>query len=186
MATHTKNKKENSQSVSQSVSQSINPQCFVGTYVYLDVLHVLEVRLELLYIGQQLLVCLGQGLGEGGDGLWRTDARHHVLTLRVDQVLPIQLLLASVRVAGKAYAGATGHTHVAETHGLHVHSRTEQTRDTLGFTVLDGAERFPRVEHGKDGLVQLVVRVLRKDLVVLQQAKRQTNRQIERQADKLY
>ena len=135
--------------------------------VYLDVLHVLEVGLELLHVGQQLLVGLGQRLCERGDGLRRSDARHHVLALRVDQVLPVQHLLASVRVAGKAYAGATGGAHVAEAHGLHVHGRAEQTRDALGFTVLDRAERFPGVEHGKDGLVQLVVRVLREDLVVL-------------------
>ena len=98
----------------------------------LHVLHVAVVLFEQRVDPRQLLERLRHRgfhrclVGAGflarkfGDVLRRTDARDHVLALRVDQELAIQLALAGRWIAREGYAGCRGLAHIAEHHGLHV------------------------------------------------------------------
>ena len=49
------------------------------------------------------------------------DARHHVLTLGVDQIVAIQDIFPVARVPGEAHAGGRIIAHVAENHGADIH-----------------------------------------------------------------
>ena len=60
----------------------------------LNVLHVPVMSLKLLGNGPELFENLRHILAEFGDGPGSAHARHHVLTLRVDQVFAVQLPLA--------------------------------------------------------------------------------------------
>ena len=110
----------------------------------LDVLHVAVVALELLVDPHQLAVGARHLLLEGReralplaaagaiDGLRRADARHHVLALRVLQVLAVEHLVAGRGVAREGDARGAVVAHVAEHHRLHVHGRAPALRDARG------------------------------------------------------
>jgi len=53
----------------------------------LDILHVAVVALEPLLDSHELVIDLGHAPLEGGDGLRRADARHHVFTLALTRTL---------------------------------------------------------------------------------------------------
>ena len=96
-----------------------------------------------------------------GDVLRRADAGHHVLALRVDEELAVELVLAGRGIAGEGDAGGGGLAHVAEHHGLHVDRRAPARRDGVQLAVLDGAGVHPGAEHGADGAPELLLRLLR-------------------------
>ena len=89
------------------------------------------------------------------------DAGHHVLALRVLQVVAVDALLAGARVAGERDPGAGVHAQVAEHHRDDVHRGAQVGRDPLLAPVQDGPVRVPRAEHGLDGQVHLLPGVLR-------------------------
>lgn len=93
--------------------------------------------------------------------------RHHILSLRVDQVLALHLLLAGARIAREGDAGAGRVAEIAVDHGLDVAGRAEEGGDAVDLAVLDGALRVPRAKDGLDAGADLVVGVLRKLLAVL-------------------
>ena len=123
----------------------------------LGVAHVAVVRLEPGEDLQQLGVDLGELLLQLRDGLGVADAGHHVLTLRVDQEVPVGALGPGGGVAGEADTGARVVVTIAEDHGLHVDGGAEVVRDVLALPVGDGARPVPAAEHGLDGAAQLLL-----------------------------
>ena len=89
------------------------------------------------------------------------DPGHHVLTLGVLQVVTVGAHGAGARVPGERHPGARVHAQVAEDHRDHVHGRAQVRGDALLAPVEDGAVGVPGVEHGLDGQVQLLPRLLR-------------------------
>ena len=107
---------------------------------------------------------LARGLG---DLLRRADAGDHVLALRVDQELAVELLLAGRWIAREGDAGRRRLAHVAEHHGLHVDRGAPALRDVVQAPIGDGALVHPGAEHGADCAPELLVRVLRERRAVL-------------------
>ncbi len=126
----------------------------------LGVAHVAVVTLEPGEDGQQLGVDRGELTLQGRQGLGVADAGHHVLALRVDQVVPVLALFAGSRVSGEAHPGSRPVVPVPEHHGLHVDRSTELVGDPLPDPVGIGPGTVPRLEHGLDGPPKLVVGVL--------------------------
>ena len=147
----------------------------------LDVLHVLEVLLQVvLYLvellvnhGHHLLergvfraaVFFGDVLGCGpalrafdGDLLRGADAGYDVLALRVDQVLAVEDVFTRRGVARECHARRRIGAHVAEHHGLYRYGRTPFGGDVVEFAVEDGAVVHPRAEHGAYGAPELLPR----------------------------
>ena len=91
----------------------------------------------------------------------RADAGHDILTLRVDQPFAVELVLAGGRVASEGHAGGGAVTHVAEDHGLHVHSRAPVIGNALDAAVGDGLLAVPGFENGLDAAFQLRLGVIR-------------------------
>jgi hypothetical protein len=126
-------------------------------------LEVLDVLVVLLQPGgdlPQLRVGLRHHLFELADRPRRADAGDHVLALRVDEELAVELLGASGGVAGEADAGRRAVAGVAEDHHLDVDGGADAVRDVVDAPVLLGARVVPRAEHGVAGHPQLVVRIL--------------------------
>ena len=142
----------------------------------LHVLHVAVVLLEDAVDADQLRISVRHGpfhrrLGGIGclprrlrDVLRRADAGDHVLALRIDEELAVELLLAGRRVAREGDAGGRGLAHVAEHHRLHVDGSAPRGREVVELAVFDGAGVHPRAEHGADRAPQLLVRILREGL----------------------
>ena len=143
------------------------------------VLHVTVMLLENAVDAHELAIGLGHGAFHRGlvgarrdargfrDVLRGADARHHVLALRVDEELAVELALAGGGIAGERHAGGGGLAHVAEDHGLHVHRRAPARRNGVQLAVLDGAVVHPGAEHGADGAPELLLRLLREGLAEL-------------------
>ena len=89
------------------------------------------------------------------------DAGHHVLALRVLQVVAVDALLPGAGVAGERDAGAGVHAQVAEDHRHDVHRGAEVGRDPLLAAVQDRPVGVPRAEHREHREVHLLPRVLR-------------------------
>ena len=155
-----------------------------------DVLHVLEVLLQVALNFVQLLVnrrhdlferrvfraalLLGDVLGHGpalrafdGDLLRGADAGHDVLALRVDQVLAVEEVFTRRGVAREGYARRRVGAHVAEYHGLHGNGRSPLCGDVVELAVEDGALVHPRAEHGAYGSPELIPRACREILAGL-------------------
>ena len=128
----------------------------------LEVLHVAEVPFELGGYGLQLGVQRRPLVRHVGQRRWRMAAGHHVLALRVHQVLAVQPAGAAARIAGERNARGAGRAAVAEHHRLHVHRRAPSTGNTVALPIARGALVVPRAEHGADGGPELRPRVLRK------------------------
>ena len=78
-----------------------------------------------------------------GDVLRRADARHHVLTLRIDQEFAVELALAGGGIAGERDTGRGGLAHVAEHHGLHVDGGAPGFRNIVQTAVGDRTRIHP-------------------------------------------
>ena len=91
----------------------------------------------------KLLVALGKILLQSGDGLGCPDTCHHVLTLRVDQVLAVNALSAGGRISRKGNARARCIAHVAEYHRLHVHRRAPVARNIVHTSVYNRSLVIP-------------------------------------------
>jgi hypothetical protein len=95
------------------------------------------------------------------------DAGDHVLALGVDQVLAHGLVFAGGAVAREGHAGARGLAHVAVHHGADVDRGAQQAGDLVDGAVFLGALGVPGAEHGVDGELELLQRVLREGLADL-------------------
>ena len=142
----------------------------------LEVLHVVVVLLEPLAHLQQFRIRLGhrrfqRRLVRLGTvlryRLRRADARHHILALRVHQILAVEHVLAGGRIAGEADAGGAVVAHVAEHHGLHVHRGAPFGGNVVQLAVGDRAMVHPGTEHRTDRAPELFLGVLRKRLAGL-------------------
>ena len=78
--------------------------------LFQDVAQLFQFPVNRRHVGAQL------PQGPGG-----ADARHHVLTLGVDQVVAIEDIFPGARVPGEAHAGGGIVAHVAEDHGADIH-----------------------------------------------------------------
>mmetsp|Transcript_2482 Transcript_2482/g.3526 ORF Transcript_2482/g.3526 Transcript_2482/m.3526 type:complete len:709 (-) Transcript_2482:241-2367(-) len=125
----------------------------------LDVLHVLVVRLEPLHVREQVLVRLGHVRLQQADGARGADASHHVLALRVDEVLAVEFVLAGGGVAAEEHASAGSLAEVAEAHGLDGDGGAEEACDAVDLAVRVRARRVPRVEHRLHGALELLLGV---------------------------
>ena len=109
----------------------------------LEVLHVLEVRLQSLADVFQL----GEGpwllLFEQCNRLRRAHSGHNVFALRVHQEFAVENFFAAGRVAREGDAGRAGLAHVAEDHRLHVDRRSPLARNPILAAVNDRAVVHP-------------------------------------------
>src|SRR5690606_37336544 len=127
----------------------------------LDVLHIAVVTLECLRDLVQRFPGLGGVLGKVVHLDGRAGTGDNVLTLRVEQVLAEEVLLAGRGVAGERYAGAGVPANVAEDHRLHVDARAEVVGDAGGVAVVDGALAVPGLKDGLNSQTKLLPRILR-------------------------
>ena len=124
----------------------------------LHVLHVAEVALQGPRHPLQLLVGGRQPLLERGDRLRRPRARHDVLALRVEQILPVERPLAGGRIPAERDAGPGVLPEVAEDHGHDVDRRAHRVGDVVQLPVVDRPARVPALEHRGDRAPQLAQR----------------------------
>ena len=131
----------------------------------LEVLHVLEVRLERL-ADVARVPCRRRASASSSlrDGFGRAHAGDDVLALGVDEELAVELLRAVGRVARERDAGAGRVARVAIDHGLHVDGGAPLGGDVVLAAIDDGAVVHPGAEHGADRAPELLPRVLREVL----------------------
>src|SRR5262249_39809252 len=108
------------------------------------------------------VVPFGPGAGGGARDLeGRPDTGHHVLALRVGQVLAREPRLSVGDVAGERDAGGAVVPQVAEYHRLDVDGGAPARRDAVDLPVRDRALVHPRAEHGTDRAPELLGGLLR-------------------------
>ena len=81
--------------------------------------------------------------------------------LSIHQELAVQLLLSSARIPSEEHTSTRSVPHVAEHHGLHVHSSASQASDPVNAPVLVGPGAVPRVEHSQHCQLKLLLGVCR-------------------------
>ena len=86
---------------------------------------------------------------------------HDILTLRIDEVLPVELIFAGAGIPGEGNTRSTVHAHVAKDHRLHIHRRTPLMRDLFDPPVLHRTLTVPTGEHCADTTPQLLERIIR-------------------------
>ena len=139
----------------------------------LDVLHVLVVRFQLAPDLLQLLVALGHQLFEGDVialGLRlrnrprRANAGHHILALRVLQILSVEVVFTGRRIAREGHAGRAIITEIAVDHALDVDAGAQPLGDAVLFPIGQGTLVVPAAEDRGDRAPELLLRVLRERL----------------------
>ena len=126
----------------------------------LDILHVLEMLLERGADLEQFRVALRHQLLQLEDGLRCAHASHDVFSLRIDQKLPVELVGAVGRVAGKRHARARVLAGVPVDHRLHVDSCAPVLRDVVFPAIHDRAIVHPGAEDGAGGALELIPRIV--------------------------
>ena len=127
----------------------------------LHILHISVVRLQCLANLLEILEGLRELVGHLGNLHRCTNAGYHVLALCIGQELAEQTLAAGCRISCEGNTGTAVITHVTESHGLYVYSSTPGVRDIVVTTVNVGTGVVPGTEHGLDGAVQLLLRIIR-------------------------
>ena len=90
-----------------------------------------------------------------GDRLRRTNARHHVLALRIDQKFAVKQVLTGGGIARERNAGGRCLAAIAEHHGLHIDRGAPVLRNVMQTAIGVGARTLPRSEHRPDRTPQL-------------------------------
>ena len=121
----------------------------------LDVLHVLEVHLELIERVLQTLRDDRHFFKQRGNRFRRSNTRDDVFSLRVDEIFTKDDLLASIRSARKAHASTGSFTKVTKDHGLDVDGGAAQGAQAGNLPVRLGSRLVPRLEDCFDGEFQL-------------------------------
>ena len=117
----------------------------------LEVLHIAVVLLKTLRDPLELRVDLGQLVLHLCDLRRRAGAGDDILTLRVHEILAVELSGAGVGITRERDAGARVVAHVAEDHRLNVHGGAEVVSDLERVAVVDRAAAEPRAEDRLDG-----------------------------------
>src|SRR5439155_26283033 len=125
-------------------------------------LNVLVVPLEPGRELAELFVGARHHLGQLADRLGRAYSGHHVLALRVDQKLSVELPRAGGRIARETDARGRTLAGVAKDHELDVDGRADVVGDTVDAPVLDRARVVPGGEGGVAGPLGLTGGVLGK------------------------
>ena len=143
--------------------QEVEPAALHGK---LNVLRLAVVALKLPAHADQLGVGAGHLGAHEINGLGRARAGHHVLALRVDQVLAKQSPAAVAGIAREHDPGGAVAAHVAKHHRDHVDGRPVRHvgRDALLPAVHDGALAHPAVEYSAYGHLELPVGIRWKPL----------------------
>src|SRR5204863_6767621 len=92
----------------------------------------------------------------------RADPRDHVLSLRVSQILAVEVLRSRRRIAREPDAGRGEIAQVPEDHRLHRHRGAQVLRDSVELPVVDRALRVPGAKYRVPRPVELLPRILRK------------------------
>ena len=103
----------------------------------------------------------------GVDLVGRTDTRHDILALGVDEVLTVHAGRAGGRIAGEGDAGCAVLPPVAEDHDLDVDPGAPVARNLVQAAVLAGAAVVPAVEDGVDGAPELIFGIRGEHLAVI-------------------
>ena len=90
----------------------------------------------------------------------RADSRHHVFTLRVEQEIAVEDLLARGRIAREANSGARIISRIPKNHLHDIYGGSQQAGDVFHAAIGHGFFRHPGFKHGADGAPEL----LRRDL----------------------
>ena len=109
----------------------------------LEILHVAVVPLELSGDIHELTVHLGLRALEIGDLLGRTNPRHHVLALRVAQILAVQFVSSGIRIARERHARSRVVAQVSEHHRDHVDGRSPVVGNLIEAPVIRRALGMP-------------------------------------------
>ena len=143
--------------------QQVEPAALHGK---LNVLRLAVVALKLPAHADQLGVGAGHLGAHEINGLGRARAGHHVLALRVDQVLAEQAPAAVAGIAREHDPGGAVAAHVAKHHRDYVDGRPVRHvgRDALLPAVHDGALAHPAAEYRAHGHLELPVGIRRKPL----------------------
>ncbi len=128
----------------------------------LKILHVPIMALEARRNPAKRGVGLRHEASQLLDRLRRADAGDHILPLRIDEELAVELFLARRWVAREPDPGGRSVTRVAEDHHLHVDRRPDLVRDVVDAAVLLGARILPGPKHRIPRHPQLLSGVLRK------------------------
>ena len=126
----------------------------------LDVLHVLEVILELRGEPLQVAVDLGEppfGAFHLRDRLRCARPGDDVFALRVGEVVAIQHALPRAAITRERDAGAAIVSHVAVHHGHDVHGGTETVGDVVELAIVFRAACVPTLEDGFDRSPELLL-----------------------------
>ena len=123
----------------------------------LDVLHILEVLLQLFTHSHELCERLGHFLLQTRHRLGSAHACHDVFALRVHEKLAVELVLAVRRVASESHARTRRRAGVAINHRLHIHRRTPRCGDVVLAAIHHCAIVHPRAKHSADGSLELFV-----------------------------
>ena len=127
----------------------------------LDVAQVAVVLLEGAHDLQQLGVAALVDLLQVGQRHRVTDPGHHVLALRVLQVVPVDALRAGRRIPGEGHPGTRIHPQIPEHHRDDVHRGAQLGRDPFLPPVDHRPLGVPRVEHRPHRQLQLLAGFLR-------------------------
>src|SRR5581483_3906991 len=130
----------------------------------LHVLHIAIVLFKHYANPLELRVHLRHNLGHLVKVHWGANPRDDVLTLRVDQVIPVKLFFARRGIAGETHARAGVLARVAEHHLHDVNRSAEQAGDLFHPAVRNGLLRHPGTKHGADGAPELLHRIIGKRL----------------------
>ena len=139
-----------------------------------NVLHIAVVTFELDESIGELCVnfwqsffhrqgCLAHILaGNFGERLRRTDTRHHIFALGVDEELPVISILACAGVAGKGHACCRGIAHIAKDHSLNIQRCAPRGRNIIEAAIDNRALIHPAAKDRVNRALKLLARVLRK------------------------
>jgi len=127
----------------------------------LHVLHLAVMLLEPLADLLELRPRPGHLLLEELDRFRLPDPGDHVLALRVDEIVALDLVLAGGAGTGHRHAGGRVVAEVAEDHRADVHRGAEVVRDLRRLPVVEGALAVPAPEDRLGGEPDLRDRILR-------------------------
>ena len=119
----------------------------------LDVAQVLIVQFQAPHDVEEFVVGLGITLAECRKRKCVANARHHILTLGVREVVAVDTGGSRAGIAGECHSGPRPLAQIAECHDLHIDGRTEIVRDTLSAAIEPGAIGVPGAEYGTNGQV---------------------------------
>ena len=102
---------------------------------------------------EEFVVGLGITLAECRERKCVANARHHILTLGVREVVAVDTGGSRAGIAGECHSGPRPLAQIAECHDLHIDGRTEIVRDTLSAAIEPGAIGVPGAEYGTNGQV---------------------------------